>query len=1073
MKTNTVVRIISWVFALFVASPGMAEDTDIFAPQADFEPGVPTIIFVLDNTSNWSRLANGWPSGTQGAAEMNAISSIVGSLEKPVNIGLMMLTTKTNTSNNVVGVPDGAYVRFAARPMLDENGDQTAANTALRTLAALIAPNVNNDPEKVNTASGVVANAMYEAWLYITGSNSWAGMDKSADYGDNPYRGTGSNQIYPPSRIESSLGGWAYASGSRNARYNPPPMSGCGNTYIVFIGNNRQGQGASAFPSPLPGQPSVTTLNSYSGYNTPANGYIAATWARFLRLRPDLGAGSEDAIGGAVITYTIDAYNDQQNLAFSEMLRDMARQGGGESYRATNEGELLNALNTIVTKILAVNSVFASVALPVSVNQRGSYLNQVYLGVFRPDAERAPNWAGNLKQYQIAVQTINNVPNLYLADASDPPVAAANGNFISPTAKSFWTSSSSFWSPTYYVNSQGVSGASDSPDGQLVEKGAVAQKLRTAYATSLTDRDVYTCTSGCSANSLLSGTPFDTSNASITQGAVLAANPTERDAIINWARGANNRLDDNPSNVATDVRGFIHGDVVHSRPVVINYNRSADDVFVFYGANDGMFRAIKGGQGNGGGVEQWAFTPEEGFGRLKRLRDHAPLIGSANPKPYFLDGSPTVYTFSSANDGTIDPTQTGDKAYLYLPARRGGRFIYALNVTDPTAPRLLWKKTNASSGFSELGQTWSELKLGRIRGQTDPVAIFGLGYDPAANDSSVTPAEATMGRGVMIINAFTGAKIWSTEDAAGSYRNGINQHSIAAAVAQVDTNYDGYVDRIIAADTGGNIWRINVDYTDPDTNPNNDPGQWTIDKLANLGGSSSNARKFLGAPDFVVASSSGVPVPYDAILIGSGDREHPFDATITNRFYMIKDEHAKNHRYTSALTERDLYDATENLIQDGDTTQRSEAVTSLTNSKGWYITLLEGEKVVGPSTTLSGATFFGTNTPNTGDGNSCVANLGTARTYAVSYLDASAIVDLYGANNGQNNGTIELGAADRSQVIPGGGFPPAPVALQVDVNNGSNTQSYQGVAFGTQILQPPGAGFGRRFRVWWYQNKDD
>ena len=87
------------------------------------------------------------------------------------------------------------------------------------------------------------------------------------------------------------------------------------------------------------------------------------------------------------------------------------------------------------------------------------------------------------------------------------------------------------------------------------------------------------------------------------------------------------------------------------------------------------------------------------------------------------------------------PYTAGDKAYLYLTARRGGRFIYALNVTNPTAPKLLWKRTNADTGFAELGQTWSELKVGRIRGQTDPVVIFGLGYDPVANDTSVVPAQ--------------------------------------------------------------------------------------------------------------------------------------------------------------------------------------------------------------------------------------------------------------------------------------------------------------------------------------------
>ena len=41
------------------------------------------------------------------------------------------------------------------------------------------------------------------------------------------------------------------------------------------------------------------------------------------------------------------------------------------------------------SKIQSVNSVFASVSFPVSVNTSGTYLNQVYVGMFRPDAERS------------------------------------------------------------------------------------------------------------------------------------------------------------------------------------------------------------------------------------------------------------------------------------------------------------------------------------------------------------------------------------------------------------------------------------------------------------------------------------------------------------------------------------------------------------------------------------------------------------------------------------------------------------------------------------------------------------
>ena len=70
-------------------------------------------------------------------------------------------------------------------------------------------------------------------------------------------------------------------------------------------------------------------------------------------------------------------------------------------------GQIADALGRIFSEIQAVNSVFASVSLPTSVNTEGTYLNQVYMGVFRPDANVGPRWYGNLKEYKLAYDTGN------------------------------------------------------------------------------------------------------------------------------------------------------------------------------------------------------------------------------------------------------------------------------------------------------------------------------------------------------------------------------------------------------------------------------------------------------------------------------------------------------------------------------------------------------------------------------------------------------------------------------------------------------------------------------------------
>ena len=77
-----------------------------------------------------------------------------------------------------------------------------------------------------------------------------------------------------------------------------------------------------------------------------------------------------------------------------------------------------------------------------------------------------------------------------------------------------------------------------------------------------------------------------------------------------------------------------------------------------------------------------------------------------------------------------------------LPAlRRGGREYYALDVTSKTAPKFMWKVTNATSGFGELGYTFSEPAFTKL-GSTD-VFVVGAVYDTYFDDPSHTSANGS------------------------------------------------------------------------------------------------------------------------------------------------------------------------------------------------------------------------------------------------------------------------------------------------------------------------------------------
>jgi type IV pilus assembly protein PilY1 len=309
-----------------------------------------------------------------------------------------------------------------------------------------------------------------------------------------------------------------------------------------------------------------------------------------------------------------------------------------------------------------------------------------------------------------------------------------------------------------------------------------------------------------------------------------------------------------------------------------------------------------------------------------------------------------------------------------------------------------------------------------------------------------------MGRGIMAIDGSTGDVIWQAgPNPAGStfvHTVGGMLYSIASDLMAVDRNADGYVDRVYAPDTGGNVWRVNTH--------DDDPAAWTVTRLAALGGTGAAARKFLYPPDVVFAQGKQ---NYDAVLIGSGDREHPHDTGVANRFYMLKDTETGLSSTDLSIVESSLYDASANLVQDGTATEQSTAKASLTSAAGWYVALLPGEKVVGNSVTLAGTTFFGTNRPTPAADGVCTPNLGEARIYALSFRDGAATME--------NNASAGLSAGDRYRVRAGGGYPPSFVPISVTINN----KIHQGVVSGTQVLTAP-IQAGKRKRTFWFLEFD-
>lgn len=740
----------------------------------------------------------------------------------------------------------------------------------------------------------------------------------------------------------------------------------------------------------------------------------ADEWSDLLYRNGVPVSGSQ--IRSNVATYTIDVYNKQPNATQTALLMNMAKVGGGKYFAAKNKDAIVDALNKIMVEIQAINSTFASTSLPVNATNRTQNENQVFIGMFRPDRSAKPRWFGNLKRYQL----VNNGGNIELGDKNGDVAVNTNTGFLAECATSFWTTDSSdYWrnvtdgigtSPAL-LDPETTQGKcpnslmySDAPDGPLVEKGAVAQVLRKRT----TDRNVYTVTGTTQSGDSLSS--FNTTTSGLT------------DSLVNFISGkdVNNEKSDGD---ATTPRPSIHGDVIHSRPLPINYG-SNGGIVVYYGANDGTFRAVSSETGE----EKWAFIAPEFFPRLSRLMTDSPLV-SFRPTPvsgstlkdYFFDGSTGFY-------------QSGDnsKVWLFPTMRRGGRMIYALDVHDPNTPTFKWKAgcpnladdTDCTTGMSGIGQTWSTPRGARIKGNstTAPVLIVGGGYDACEDENAASPTcGSTKGNVVYVLDANTGAKIKAFS----------TTRSVASDIAMVDIDGDGYVDYAYAADTGGNIYRM--DFIDsPSTRNALASTAWTSRRVAHTAG----GRKFLFAP--AVFPNNGKVY----LAIGSGDREHPLSsdypyANVVNRFFVFKDDLASTSDDTNLDDETVMANYTSN------TTCSTAPILPSSSLKGWFMNLNQnskvgtdgtvidsgqGEQTVTSALIVSGMVTFSTNRPLTSTA-SCSTPLGEARGYWVNLLNASGAIGVDGLCGGE-----------RSSTFVGGGLPPSPVlATGVPINNKPTT----------------------------------
>lgn len=198
---------------------------------------------------------------------------------------------------------------------------------------------------------------------------------------------------------------------------------------------------------------------------------------------------------------------------------------------------------------------------------------------------------------------------------------------------------------------------------------------------------------------------------------------------------------------------------------------------VYVGSNGGMLHAFDARTGD----ELWAYVPTMVMRNLYHLADK----DYASRHRFFVDATPAVAEVVIGGQW---------RTLLVGGLGAGGRGYYALDITDPTAPRALWEFTHANLGLS-----FGRPEIARLRDGTWVVLL-------PSGHNNITPGD---GRGrLFVLDAATGALIRSIDTGAGSASAPAGLAHIRAWVDHAET--DNTVLRVYGGDLLGNVWRFDV-----------------------------------------------------------------------------------------------------------------------------------------------------------------------------------------------------------------------------------------------------------------------
>ena len=634
-----------------------------------------------------------------------------------------------------------------------------------------------------------------------------------------------------------------------------------------------------------------------------------------IDLRPDLTEGINN-----VTTYMV-GFADTQ-VTNNPLIRNAAIQGGGEYLTANNSDELVAAFQSVINSIIDKIAAGSGVSFNTGQLTSGS---SAYAASFD-----SGEWSGNLKAYSL----------------SDSGAVEAE----------IWDAGEQLDALTDYTTRNIFS-----------------------YNSSNNEGIVFNTTNILLAPALL---------ADISIGAPTAANKI---SLINYLKG------DMVTNIGTESTNYRErasrlGDIVNSTVVNVgapelnwpDYDSSKTVTFggngtgqnysdfkkisrtemLYVGANDGMLHGFNAADGE----EVFAYIPS----LITSSESEKGLHYLANPDyahRFYVDSTPTV------SDVYFDDTW---HSVLVSGLRSGGKGLFALDITDPTAfdatdtnaaALSLWEF--GSDDDADFGYSYSEPTIAKMA-NGEWAVIVGNGYNNSGDGNAKLfiiyldkNGQSTWSEGNNYIEIDTGVGSTGTPNGLSTPR-------------AVDLDGDSVVDRIYAGDLEGNMWSFDVSNSSDENwtiahQDSGNPAPLFTAKIGDIG------QPITTAP--IVANNTNLASGEPNILVffGTGKYIEEADKNSTDlmSYYGVLDNGTGSQIRTD-LTPRELYSTSTTRVISG-------SLIPWSSSRGWYFDFEDqanstssptklGERVTSNTLITNNVLLFNTVIPTVASSDICTSN---------------------------------------------------------------------------------------------------